>query len=254
MLLKISRMKEIIKPTKPHKHDGYFEIIYLSDGAGLHIIDDKEFNVEPPMMFFLNPGHVHCWEFSKIPKGFVVLFKEELLGNYPESKLLLSQLSKTYYLKKETGLFDSDLEQLKMEFDAGKPMLSILSAYLNIVLLKISRLPRSSDYKKAVNPLILQFRRLVDSHFMEHKPLSFYANNLRVSQRVLTNNCKKELGRSASSVLNERIITECKRLLKHTNNSISEIAFHLNFTDPSHFVKFFKAKTRLTPGEFRARL
>lgn len=35
-LFKISRFKEVVKRTKPHKHEAYFELIYLSQGAGFH--------------------------------------------------------------------------------------------------------------------------------------------------------------------------------------------------------------------------
>ncbi len=33
---------------------------------------------------------------------------------------------------------------------------------------------------------------------------------------------------------------EAKRLLLYTNNTVSEIAFAIEFTDPSHFVKYLK--------------
>jgi len=44
-LFKISRFKEVMKRTKPHKHDGYFELIYLSEGAGFHWIDAEKFQI-----------------------------------------------------------------------------------------------------------------------------------------------------------------------------------------------------------------
>jgi AraC family transcriptional regulator, transcriptional activator of pobA len=46
-LFKISPFKEVIKRTKPHKHDAYFEIIYLSQGAGFHWVDTQQFQINP---------------------------------------------------------------------------------------------------------------------------------------------------------------------------------------------------------------
>lgn len=46
-LFKISRFKEIIKKTSPHKHEGYFELIFLYEGAGFHWIDTEKLQVEP---------------------------------------------------------------------------------------------------------------------------------------------------------------------------------------------------------------
>ncbi|HTF18919.1 MAG TPA: AraC family ligand binding domain-containing protein [Chryseolinea sp.] len=53
-LFKISAFKEVIKRTKPHKHDAYFELIYLSEGAGFHWIDTEKFQITPPVVFFLS--------------------------------------------------------------------------------------------------------------------------------------------------------------------------------------------------------
>jgi AraC-like DNA-binding protein len=66
--------------------------------------------------------------------------------------------------------------------------------------------------------------------------------------------CKQEIGRSASSLISDRIVMESKRLLKYTDKTISEIAFELNYNDPSYFAKFFKQSTNLTPGEYRIQI
>src|SRR5215204_784348 len=85
-LFKISRFKEVIKRTKPHKHDSYFEIIYLSDGAGFHWIDTQKFQITPPVVYFLS-GQLHYWEMTSVPKGYVLLFKEEFFNRSKQSNL-----------------------------------------------------------------------------------------------------------------------------------------------------------------------
>lgn len=251
---KISRMKELIKPTKPHKHGGYHEVIFLTDGAGVHAIDDKEYIVEPPVMFFMNPGHVHCWEFSKIPKGFVCIFKEEFLDETPSIKRFFSCFKTMYKLKKEELNFITDFNLLFQEFKQDNPNDNILRSYLNAILWKITRLPTHEETVGAQHETILRFRDLIEDNYSKEKELRFYANSLNTTVRSLTSLCKKEIGRPASSLINERTVEESKRLLKHTSNSISQIAYHLNFNDPSHFLKFFKSKTNLTPTEFRDKL
>ena len=44
---------------------------------------------------------------------------------------------------------------------------------------------------------------------------------------------------------------EAKRLLTNTDHGVAEIAYQLNFDDPSYFCRFFKRHTRLTPGGFK---
>ena len=77
--IKISRMKEIIKATRPHGHKSYFEIIFLTQGAGWHNIDLQKYPVYPNSIFFIQPGQIHCWEFTEIPKGFVLMFRYDFL-------------------------------------------------------------------------------------------------------------------------------------------------------------------------------
>lgn len=39
--IKVSPFREEIRNTTPHRHNSYFEIIYLSQGKGFHTIDSN---------------------------------------------------------------------------------------------------------------------------------------------------------------------------------------------------------------------
>lgn len=251
-LFKISRMKEKIKPTVPHKHDAYYEIILLTDGAGVHSIDEREYDVNPPVAFFLKPGQVHCWEFTKIPKGYVCIFKDVFLNESFEGKRHIYNFPPMLYLKNNLSGLQHDFEQLQSTFEKDAGNTAIIRSYLNIIILKLVGLGKNETaFQTSLNPLVSSFKNLVEKNQNEQMDLDFYAEQLNVTKRKLSETCKKELGRPATSILNEHLIMASKRLLKHTIKTISEIAYQLNFTDPSYFVKFFKANTSLTPGEYR---
>ncbi|SEF40606.1 hypothetical protein [Algoriphagus boritolerans] len=38
-LFKVSRFKEVIKRTKPHKHNGHFELICIVEGEEFHPVE-----------------------------------------------------------------------------------------------------------------------------------------------------------------------------------------------------------------------
>jgi AraC family transcriptional regulator, transcriptional activator of pobA len=80
------------------------------------------------------------------------------------------------------------------------------------------------------------------------------ADQLGLSPQNLNAICRKASGKSASELIIEQVILEAKRYLIHSDKNISEIAFTLNFADPSHFVKYFKKTTGETPQAFRIRL
>ena len=51
--IKIDPFRKNIRKTLPHKHNNYFEIIYLSKGSGFHTIDTQQFSITPPIVFLI---------------------------------------------------------------------------------------------------------------------------------------------------------------------------------------------------------
>lgn len=50
----------------------------------------------------------------------------------------------------------------------------------------------------------------------------------------------------------ERIFSEAKALLQHTDWNISEVAYALGFEYPTYFNNFFKKRSGTTPKAIRA--
>ncbi|MCG8387131.1 MAG: helix-turn-helix transcriptional regulator [Cytophagales bacterium] len=252
-LVKASMMKRVIKPTQPHKHDGYHELIFLSRGSGTHTIDDHVFEVRPTVGFYLKPGQVHCWDFSQVPEGFVILFKEQFMDSYS------STLSRLFMVP---GIFDhqedpSLLLQVEEFYKAYKShqQQEVLDAHLNLILLKMLNLKNhalTADSSSAT--VFYQFKTLVNENYLDLRNVSAYADLMNLSIHRLNAICQKNVQTSALSIIKERVLIEAKNLVTHTSLSISEIAYRLNFSDPSNFVKFFKSLTTLTPLQYRSEL
>jgi AraC family transcriptional activator of pobA len=49
------------------------------------------------------------------------------------------------------------------------------------------------------------------------------------------------------------VLTEAKRALVFTGQPIHEVSYDLGFADPSHFARFFRKQTGMTPQAFRER-
>lgn len=246
-LLKISPFKEVIKPTVPHKHAGYFELIVLSDGAGIHQIDDHSYEVTPPVIFFLKPGQTHCWDFTRIPKGYVILFKEELLTS--------DQLAIIYNLNTIMRLTNDEayLHLLKLfceEYRRAEIDIKILTGYLHLLIQKTAGLAHQMAESTA-NALYYRFKSLLNASEPGAKKVQDYAAQLDITTQQLNAVCREAAGKTPSMMLNEHLLREAKTLLTAPGHTIKEIAHILHFTDTSHFVKFFKNSTNLTPGAYR---
>jgi len=99
--------------------------------------------------------------------------------------------------------------------------------------------------------LISKFNKLVDENFIKLSLPKHYAALLYVTPNYLNMTSHKILGKTAGEVIRERKLKEAKRMLANFDLNISQIAYDLNFSDPSHFSKFFKKYTSKSPEYFR---
>jgi AraC family transcriptional activator of pobA len=95
----------------PHRHD-FYEVLFLTNGSGLHIIDHDEYYIHPPCVFFLSPGQAHKLELSHDIEGYIFLFTSEfyLLRQNNKNRLLefpfffsVEQKNPPLLLKKKRG-------------------------------------------------------------------------------------------------------------------------------------------------------
>ena len=93
--------------------------------------------------------------------------------------------------------------------------------------------------------------RLIDQYFREHKPVGFYADRLGISNVQLNSTCRRETGRSAQSLIHERIVLEARRLLAYSDLDITALGYALGFSDPAYFTRFFSKRQGIPPREFR---
>jgi AraC-like DNA-binding protein len=79
-----------------------------------------------------------------------------------------------------------------------------------------------------------------------------YAAALGYSPRTLTRAASSATGRTAKQYIDDRVLLEAKRLLRHSGLPAKEVADRLGFIDASDFTKFFRLRTGMTPGAFRS--
>lgn len=96
-----------------------------------------------------------------------------------------------------------------------------------------------------------QFLRLVGQYHTKYRNVGFYADKLCLTPKYLSKLIKTATGRSAPEWIDSYVILEAKNLLKYSNCTIKEIVYKLNFPNQSVFYKFFKARTGMTPSEYR---
>ena|SRR5665213_940239 len=255
--IKIAAFKKEIRKTTPHKHNNYFEIIYLSKGSGYHYIDSRKYSIEPPIMFFIRKEQVHYWELDREPEGFVVIIKKLFIQKSLDNELksLFEKLSNQNSLRFETNrtiqtLFELLTEENKTESENTFHIIEGLLKSLLAKVLEVAKPVMRNGETRA--GLFHSFLDLLHEDDAIRNKVNFYAKQLDTSPQNLNMACRKAIDQSASEVLAEFIISEATRLLLYTDKTVAEISYLLEFNDPSHFVKYFKKNTGHTPQAFRS--
>ena len=99
--------------------------------------------------------------------------------------------------------------------------------------------------------LVREFHLAVEGHFREERTLEIYSRELGVSANHLNDVIRAETKQSAGGIIRQRRLLDAKRLLSHSELSVSEIGYRLGFHDPSYFGRFFRKGTGCSPAAFR---
>ena len=78
------------------------------------------------------------------------------------------------------------------------------------------------------------------------------AEALHLSPKYLSNLLRVLTGQNTQQHIHDKLIAKAKEKLSTTNLTVSEIAYEIGFEHLQSFSKLFKAKTNLSPLEFRA--
>ncbi len=99
-----------------------------------------------------------------------------------------------------------------------------------------------------------KFIELLSDSSLKQRTVNFYAEKLCVTPKYLSVVCRRTSGRTASEWINEFVVKEIKKQLKHSSKSIKEIALDLDFPNLSFFGKYVKAHLGLSPTQYRKKL
>lgn len=114
--------------------------------------------------------------------------------------------------------------------------------------------PNGNGQLKQSEILFGRFIELLSNSTLKERTVNFYAEKLCITPKYLSVVCKRTSGKTASEWINEFVVKEIKKLLKHSPKSIKEIALDLDFPNLSFFGKYVKAHLGLSPTQYRKKL
>ncbi|MBC8164954.1 MAG: helix-turn-helix domain-containing protein [Bryobacteraceae bacterium] len=252
-----------VRLTMPPHRRGFYQIALLEQTPGVSVeVDANSFEAASDLLVFVAPQNVLSWVRHKTQRGFVAYFKPEfveqsgtpLTTTFPflRPDHINVYVVSDFIRKRLRDYF----EQLCSVFESRQPYRSeILRALFTALLFESRAIDAEQGLRlsalTAGAAMAHRFLHMADQHFQSHRSVEAYAQLLDVSAKHLSEMVKEHVGRNASAVIAERIVQEARRLLTHTDLSVAEVSQHLTFSEPTHFIRFFKRWTKMTPREFR---
>ncbi len=256
---------------KLHFHEFYMAI-WFKNGRGVHIVDSEEYSIKGGRLFFLNPNQLHTFKDYDLIEGTVITFSEELFNLM--CPRLADYIKYEIFSRQGKCLFcDTNIESDYILGNILKQMISennkidsyghhyIISAIFVEFMMQAERLCMwSQDVKRNINSTsyqtYLNFISLIEANFIEEKKVDWYARRLGISVVLLSRYVKlynRDTTLTPLKIINNRVFIEAERKLKHSNDSVSRIAYTLGFKNDSNFIKFFKKNDikKRTPKQFR---
>ena len=135
---------------------------------------------------------------------------------------------------------------------------AVIEARLRILLICLWRdlgQPESMAAPSAQGQRIIRdFRNVVEQHFRERCKVKDCAAAIGVSRDRLNDVCQRQLDKSPSTIINERICIEARQLLESSPLTIEQVSGRLGFQSAAQFNRFFKVQTGMPPGRYRSNM
>jgi AraC family transcriptional activator of pobA len=255
--------------TRIYSRKDFYKIC-LTTGKSIIHYADKSYEQDGTVLFFGNPHIPYSWEtITTCYLGYTCLFSEEFLKSDRSESLQHSPLFKiggTPILKITeqqraflSTLFQKMIEEQKTDY-AYKD--DLIRNYINLIIheaLKLTPAENFDQHRNASSRVTSVFLELLERQFpiedtgkpLQLKTAQDYAKNMNVHANYLNRAVKEVTGKPTTVHISERIISEAKALLQHTDWNIADIAYALGFEYPTYFNNFFKKITGTNPKSLR---
>lgn len=246
----------------------YFTHILCHEGSGQFSIDDKKWNIGKNDIAILLPNtEIQDLKFSPGFKATFLLVSYDLMSkNNPDigwaikgylfskenpvvslKEVVADKRRQAFYLLKEK--YGDNNNRFRNEIVNHQLQIFILEMW-NVFAGKIAQQIKSNEGGSTFQ----RFLQLVQFNCIEHREVEYYAGQLFITPKYLSEICKKSSGKNASEWIQNYATSRLILLLRNENLTLTEISDSMNFSSMSFFSRYVKKVLGVTPGEYRARL
>jgi AraC family transcriptional regulator, transcriptional activator of pobA len=262
-------MKTVNARQPPFRHE-FYAIALRHEGSNREVMG----KFLSSNLFLNSPYQIVTWDILPNWKGYYLIFDREFIGMNPAWQNFIVdypffRLDRTIPLdlpEKSAVFADEIFENIFDEYHSDNAdKLQFIQTYtqllLNLTKRHFSQIKLDEtnlqENRTADILLVSRFQSLLEITFTDEfadseiRQPAFYADKLNVHPNHLNAMIKRITGNTAIQMIQNQVLTHAKSLLLQTDLSAKEIAYRLQFSEPTHFNAFFKKFTNQTPSQFR---
>ncbi|MDR3707640.1 MAG: AraC family transcriptional regulator [Capsulimonadaceae bacterium] len=250
---------------RPHMHHAAFEICYIADGMANWWVEDGTYEVRGGQFFVTKPAELHggvnssaspaelYWAQVVIPdRGAFPGLSEAETERMHEG--LWNIRDHVFHASTDPSpLFDRLLDCLQSETEFR--MLSLRIALHELLLRVLADAPPADNQGRAClsegSPHVARALSWIDEHLADEFSVDDIAAACGIAVSYLHKLFADEMGVTPGEYRTGARISRAKRRLKDDAQSITAIALDLGFSSSQYFATAFKARTGMTPRQYR---
>lgn len=256
----------------PHTNN-FIELEIIIDGSADHIVEGKTYKIKKGDVLIIMPSFVHelqnvqnleHYNFKFDLEKLILLETDiENLSGF-QSLFIIQPFYK--YQRDYTSHMFLDEEQLfnvkmlcelinkEWIYKKGGYRWIIRSYFLSLITyLSRNFSPNIANNSPKINDLVKTVT-FMHENLSQKITLSMLSKMACLSERQYTRIFNKTYGVSPIEYLINCRLTLACRIMKNSNKSLMEISMICGFGDKVHFIRLFKKKYNITPGQYRKRL
>ncbi len=254
---------------RPHKHN-FFEIVYVDHGRGYQCINDHEFAYRSGNIFLLPPLDCHSFKIEEPSLFYFIRFtdhyflNDQKLTNYKDwfdrMAYILANYNKVpgdiISTDRERGYIIQTIKSMHQEYLSTDTYSDAIISGAMASILNILARSIEKQYVEQANESDSRFGeilRYINTNIIDSERLRIpvLSERFGISPTYFSEYFKKQAGVNLAEYVNKTKLKLVETKILHTDLTLKEIAYQLNFTDSSHLSKTFKSVYGMTVREFK---
>lgn len=238
----------------PHLHRE-LELVYFLEGESVAYADSVRCVLHPGDVFLTFPNQIHSYESYTTERYYIFILKPDVMPELmdiftmgiPQSPVI----RKACDLPNVHHLFEQLAEICSKSKDNDNLIAPMRRGYLLALfseLLTHMTIDRPSAGDSGVLRSIVSY---CSQHFSENLSLSLLEEKLHLNKYYISHLFSGKLGLRFNDYVNSLRISEARKLLVHSDYSITEISEMVGFNTLRTFNRAFSKQTGYSPSEYR---